>query len=358
MLVRKNVAVSLWLPWVMCFVAKPTMAETPSTAKEHMSFDAYISLRMQAESVFPDNQVMINDYRGLRDAYSRVGANMRYKMMDDVTLFGQIELPIDTVNFRLTDPYDQGSRGGREKYEDLRIARVGMTTPIGQVVFGQQWMPYYNAIVTPVDKFSTYYSGFATSTVFRVKDTWAYYSPEIKGVSVAASYSPSAANQRSTSRIDDRRLQATVSYQRDNTRLAFGVDDRGSSGGDKERLYGISVAWTMDNWDLAFKYERVENTLANGFYNDGANAYSVYTGYQQGKNTYKALLVNIESYGEMIVQLGIDHQYNDNLTIFAEFYQEQESAAITAKHLGMDDIDSRSSGGKVFAAGFRYDFSF
>lgn len=48
----------------------------------------------------------------------------------------------------------------------------------------------------------------------------------------------------------------------------------------------------------------------------------------------------------------------DNLTLFAEFYQEQETAALTGKRQGLDGFDAAVGGGKMIAAGFRYTLRF
>ena len=326
-------------------------------ASDPFRYDFYLSLRMQAESVHPDNESVINDYRGLRDAFSRVGVNAAYRFSEDYRVFGQLEVPFDTANFRFGDPYDQGG-AGRDDREDLRVARLGLATPLGTWVAGQQWMPYYNAITYPVDQFSTFYSGFATYTTFRVKETLSYVSPTMKGFSFGGAYSSAAGNARSPSRIDDRRIQAFARYSFNGTVLAMGMDDRGNADGYKDRIYGISAARRFDNWSVVLKYETTDTDNPNSFYGDGADAYNLYTEYRHGKFTYKAMIADVESYGETVFHTGIDHQIKEDLILFAEYYQEQETAALTGKHEGLAGFNSAISGGKVFAAGFRYHFGF
>lgn len=137
---------------------------------------------MQAESVRPDNRDALNAYHSFRDAFSRVGVNVQYAFSDQTALFAQLEIPFDSANFRFRDSYDQGG-AGRDSAEDQRVARIGLSSEYSTVIVGQQWMPYYNDITFPVDQFSTFYSGFATYTTFRVKETVAYESPLFNGFS-------------------------------------------------------------------------------------------------------------------------------------------------------------------------------
>lgn len=332
----------------------PAMAEPPEEGP--FTYELYLSLRMQAESVRPDNTDALSDYRGLRDAFSRVGVNAQYAFDDDTAVFAQLEIPFDAANIRFRDSYDQGGLG-RENRENLRVARLGLSSRLGTLVAGQQWMPYYNAILFPVDQFSTFYSGFASYTTFRVKETLAYESPDLNGFSFGGSYSSAAGNSRSPSRIEDRRMQAVASYQYDNTRLAVGIDDRGNGQGFDDKIYGATLSHNQGPWGLALKYEVTETDNPNSFFGDGAEAFNVYGSYTAGKNRYKLMLADVERYGEAVIHAGIDHQFNDDLTLFAEFYQEQETAALTCKKCGLDGFDAAAGGGKVIAIGFRYTLS-
>lgn len=321
------------------------------------SYNVYSSIRVQAETVSPDNQQTMSGYRGLRDAYSRVGFNAVYMFSENTSLFTQLELPFDSANFRFRDSYDQGE-AGRDKAENIRVGLIGLNSEIGTITAGQQWMPYYNAITFPVDQFSSFYSGFATYTTFRVKETLAYESPMLSGFTFGGSYSTRHGNIRSPSRIDDRRIQAVASYQlTDEMRFAIGMDDRGNSLGYKDRLYGMTLSHAKGPWSWAVKYEITDTDNPNSFYGDNAQAVNFYSSYSQAKNTYKIMLANVESYGETIIHLGIDHRINQDLRLFAEFYQEQETAAITAKQAGLDSFDANISGGKLFLLGFRYDLN-
>lgn len=319
------------------------------------SYNFYSSIRMQAETVVPDNNQAMSDYRSLRDAYSRVGLNAAYVFSEDVSFFAQLELPFDSINVRFRDAYDQGE-AGRNKAENVRVGLIGLTSHFGTVRAGQQWMPYYNAITFPVDQFSSFYSGFATYTTFRVKETLAYESPVLNGFSVGGSYSTQDGNIRSASRIEDRRIQLVASYQLDDTRLAMGMDDRGNTDGFKDKIYGMILSHAAGSWSVAIKYEVTDTDNPNSFYGDKAQAINLYSAYHQDKNTYKIMLANVEAYGEAVIHLGIEHRLHRDLRVFAEFYQEQETAAITTKHAGLDGFDTNIRGGKLFLVGFRYDW--
>lgn len=319
--------------------------------------DWYASLRLQAESVHPDERSAASRYTGLRDAYSRVGVSVQHALSPALTLNGQLELPLDMANLSVQDPYDQGDNG-RDNPERLRIARIGLQGDWGAVHWGQQWMPYYNAVSAPVDAFSSYYSGFATYTVFRVRHTVAYTSPSFRGLSASAAYAPAKGNRRSTSRIDDERVQVALSYDLGATRLAAALDDRGDAGYGRNRLYGLSATHRAGAWQMAAKYERFDtgNHNPGSFSRDGNEAVNLLVTHQRGDNTIKVMLARVEGYGENIVHLGIDHQYNPQLKFFAEFYSEAETAAITTRGDGLSGFRAATSGGHAWLLGLRRDF--
>lgn len=326
-------------------------------AQDARGIDFHASLRSQVETVSPDRRDRLGSYTALRDAYSRVGVKARYPLAAGLALTGELEMPVDTANLRIRDPYDQ-SDAGRPRGQRLRIARLGLQGRFGSLAYGQQWMPYYNAIAAPVDRFSSYYTGFATYTVFRVADTLAYSTPEYKGLSLAAAYAGSGGNKRSTSRIDDRRWQVAAAYAFGNTRLAAAIDDRGNPGLGHDRLLGLSVSHQADNLYLALKYERFDtgNRRPGSFSGNGNQAVNVFGSYTMGKNTLKLMLAKVDNYGGHIVHLGVDHALSDEVKVFAEFYREAETAAITRRRGGLGDFDASTGGGHAVAVGVRYDF--
>lgn len=326
-------------------------------AQELYGIDFYGSLRVQAEAVSPDRDERLDSYVGFRDAYSRVGVKIDRPLGGDLALTGQLELPVDTANFRMRDPYDQGD-ANRPHGERIRLAQLGLRGRFGAISYGQQWMPYYNAIAAPVDMFSTYYSGFATYTVFRVAQTLSYATPDMAGFSLAAGYAGSSGNARSTSRIDAPRRQFTASYRFGDTRLAAGLDDRGEAGYGRNRLYGLSASHQAGPLYLALKVERFDtgNRQRGSFSSDGNTAINLFGSYVVKATTFKLMLAKVENYGDNIVHLGVDHQVSEKFKLFAEYYRESTSSVLTPRRGGLDDFDAGISGGQALAVGLRYDF--
>ena len=149
----------------------------PPVTANALESEFYGSIRIQAEHVNPDNAPdNFNDYSGLRDAYSRVGLKLTQPLNDNWSTLFQVELPLDMRNMDVQDPWGQE--------EDIRILKLQLSGPYGSLWYGQDWMPYYNAIAYPVDYFSSYYSGFATFTTFRLEETISYASPSLHGFHV------------------------------------------------------------------------------------------------------------------------------------------------------------------------------
>lgn len=333
------------------------LAWTQAAAQDAPAIDFYASLRTQVEAVRPDRDDRLDSYAGVRDAYSRVGIKIDHPLGAGLALTGQLELPVDSANFRMRDPYDQGD-AQRPHGERIRLAHLGLRSRFGTITWGQQWMPYYNAVAAPVDMFSTYYSGFATYTVFRVAQTLAYATPEVAGFAFSAGYTGSSGNARSTSRIDAPRWQLAATYIVGDTRLAVGVDDRGDAGYGRNRIIGLSASHQAGNLYLAAKVERFDsgNRQRGSFSSDGNQAVNLFGSYAMGKTTFKLMLAKVDNYGDNIIHLGVDHQVSDALKLFAEYYREGSTAVLTPRRGGLDDFDAGISGGQALAVGIRYDF--
>lgn len=318
-----------------------------ATAANAIDYNFYASLRVHGEAVEPDNGDALDSYTGWRDAYSRIGFKASHALSQDITAYGQLELPLDVPNTAVQDPWDQD--------EDIRIGKIGIKGTFGDLAVGQMWLPYYNAIAYPVDMFSSYYTGFATYTSFRKDDTLAYYTPSFAGFSAAAAYSDENGAARSSGNPDNR-WQATASYKVGDLTLSAGLDDLG--GADDSKIWGASVMWqATDALFIGAKYEEHDSDIDTGYGADGDAAMNLYAGYTLGKNTVKAMLADVDNYGENIVHLGLDHQYREDLKFFLEYYNEQKTAAITTKRGGAAETCWACDGGYVIAAGLRYDFS-
>ncbi|MGC9456279.1 MAG: porin [Halothiobacillaceae bacterium] len=322
--------------------------------------DFYGSLRLQGEYVDPGNQNVLGDYFGLRDAYSRIGGRLSYSW-SAVTGYAHLEIPLDLANLKIQGPYEQndtGSHAADQLTDSVRIAKIGVQGDFGNLAFGQDWVPYYNAIAYPVDMFSSYYSGFATYSIFRRNKMLAYYSPSLAGFSFAGGYMREGGNQEADGNYDDR-YQLTASFSFGSTTISAGLDNQGGEGSNK--LYGLSFMHTIEEAGpgslyLGGKIERFNSNYDSGYGADGDTAANLYAGYSMGKNTFKAMIAKVDNYGDRIIHLGYDYQWNDNLKLFAEYYNEEETAAITTRRGGAADTRWNADGGQVFLVGARYDF--
>lgn len=297
--------------------------------------DAYGSLRLGVEVVNPDGNVN-DDYSGLRDAYSRVGIKFSEVVVPDWTASAHLELPLDLANLDVHDPSSQTN--------NLRIGKVQLASPYGTLWFGRGWMAYYNAIAYPVDYFSSYYSGWATLTTFRNQDTWYYASPNFSGFSFAvASTSDNGAETKN-------RNQYTATYAADGLTVSVGLDDNAN---DRDTsIKGVAASYTTGPWYVAAKYEEIDTVPANEGH--AANLLIQYA--IDGKNTVRGMIADVDAwggFGDTVVHLGWDHQYNDDLKVFLEYYMEESTAAITTSKHSFTGV---ANGGQVFTAGVRYDF--
>ena len=319
----------------------PLLADTFG---DSLDFDLYSSLRLHYESVNPDGA---DRYGGFRDAYSRIGFTASATLDEGVSAFAQLEIPLDLANGAVQDPFDND--------EDIRVARLGLNSSLGTLLYGQDWMPYYNAIAYPVDMFSSYYSGFATFTAFRLNESLIYYSPDMNGFSLGASYSRAGGYGKADGGSDDR-YQLTASYRWGETTLAAGIDEVGGS--ESWRFYGASLMHTIDNLYIGAKLEYIDSEQqAAGFGRDGDTVVNLYAGYTVGKNTFKGMIAEVDGYGGSVFHLGVDHDLSDYLTLFAEYYNESEGAAIpTRKARDGAPLDAFGGGGDAFLAGVRMSF--
>jgi len=315
-----------------------------SQAAMAIDFDAYGSLRIGVEAVSPDGSAD-DDYTGLRDAYSRVGIKVSEAIADDWTVSAQLELPLDLANLDVHSPYDQ--------QDQVRIAKLQINGPLGSVWYGRGWMAYYNYIAYPVDYFSSYYSGWATTTTFRREQTLYYSSPSFAGVSVAA------ATTNDNGSESENRNQYIISYAANGLTLAAGLDD--NAGHKDNRNFGAAATYTTGPWYLAAKYEEM---IVTGGNNDGTVANLLVQYSLDDSNTVRGMIAEVDfpawgGYGGTVLHLGWDHQYNDDLKVFLEYYQEESTSAISQSNDSFGTggyISGVTSGGRAITAGVRYDF--
>lgn len=319
----------------------------PASLLASVNIDLYGSARLQAEAVSPDSDATYatggNDsYISVRDAYSRIGLNANWQATQNLEVFGQLEIPFDMANFAVQDPYDDR--------RDLRVAQVGINTNHGSLAYGQMWLPFYNAISYKVDRFSSYYSGYATLAYFRAYNAVSYYSPSYNGLSFGAGIVMKDESDQADT-FSDNRYQFTGTYNKNGTDLSVALEQVDNTNDDQ--LLGVALGQQIDQLYIGLKFEQWS---AKG--SDESNATNLYADYQLKKYTFKAMVAEVDGYGEQILHIGADYQYSKNLKTFIEFYQQEDSNALANRKAGSagDFADGLTGGGNAIAAGFRYDF--
>lgn len=322
--------------YVALFLALPADA---------FEINLYGSLRLQAEYVEPDNKPdNFDNYAALRDAYSRVGLKVSHSFTTDWSALFQIEIPIDLVNKKIQHSWGQD--------EDIRIFKLEFSGPLGSLSLGRDWTPFYNQIAYPVDYFPSFYTGFTSYTSFRLDDSLNYTSPTFNGIKF------SAFTSKDNGTRDGNREQYTVSYTNNMLTLAAGVDELG--GDDNITILGLAASLKKGPWYLAATYEQFDSDISGyGWAADGTDTFSTFVQYTFGDNKLMILLANVDNYGEFIFHAGWEVLYDDNIHLFFEYYQEQETAVISdAKQTTSStrNFAPADSGGRVLLVGIRYDF--
>lgn len=318
-------------------IATMTLALAP--AAQALDTNFYGSIRVAAESVQPDKDEALESYTGFRDAFSRVGGVLSSQLTDDLTASIKLELPLDVANGKLQRPDEQE--------DELRILKAQLSGSFGTLWIGKDWTPFYNNIAYPVDYFSSYYSGWTTTTITRVPDMLAYVSPSLNGFTISGAFAKDHG--------DDDRSQFTIAHSGEKLTLSAGIDKTG--GVNNTKVLGAAIGYTEGNWYLAAKTEQFSSDKeSDGYGQDGTGVVSAIVQYSQGANTFRALVSQFDNYGESIFHAGWDHQYQPNLKFFVEYYQEEETAVIAEERKSTLNVWNDSSGGQVVTAGVRFDF--
>ncbi|MGE4503071.1 MAG: porin [Thiomicrospira sp.] len=311
--------------------------------------DLYGSARIQFESVNPDSNTHYANgghasYIDLRDAYSRIGLNIGWQATEQITVFGQVEMPFDIANFKVQDPY--------KNTRELRVAQVGLDTHYGTLAYGQMWLPFYNAISYKVDRFSSYYSGYATLAYFRAFNAVSYYSPTYNGFSFGAGLIMRDHSDRADGRPNNH-YQFTTTYKNNKTDLSFAIDQQDDKG--ETRLIGAALGQQIDRVYFALKLEQASSKATTDL-----NVINLYVDYQLNQYTFKGMVAKVDGFGDHILHFGADYQYSKNLKTFVEFYQQEKLNAIANRKRGgagtPDFIGTLNGGGNAVAVGLRYDF--
>jgi len=311
----------------------------PSLAQDAITPDLelYGSWRLQANYVRVDesSQGEDNDFIGLTDAYSRLGAKLGFGT-EAVNLTARYEVNINSADLEFGDPsfFDD---------EDSRLYSLSATTDWGTLLVGKDWLPYYNNIGYPVDYFSSVYAGYTTYAYFREHQI-AYTTPNLNG------FSGTLARMQRTGG-GPKGWHYTLSYAQDGLSLAIGREDMDGLEGDTQ---GASISYASGPWYLASKFENSDD------FGDAVNGFVQYT---QNKFTYKFGVGLGDQFSGETYHLGIDYQLNKRLKLFSEFYSEEKNYALlindaqsASDYFGAGGFGERQNG-KALLTGFRFDFS-
>lgn len=336
-----------------------TAAMLPATAMAELNFEAYGSIRIQAETVKVDRVANVGDdksYSDLKDAYSRFGVKASYQLSNGTTLGAKLEIPLNTAQLEVGDP--SYFEGFYKSNKGPRVAKITASGDWGSAAVGKQWLTYYNHIGYPVDYFSSFYSGFATHATFR-REAVTYNSPSFAGFAFSASAVDM--NDDSDGKYLDT-MQYALSYSKDGLSLAAALENRGKDAGDFSTM-GLAAAYTTGPWRFATKVEQLENTTAGV---DDQMIKNIYASYNMGNYTFKAhyAVGDEEANGGAFftgtsTHLGVDYQYNKDLKVFIEYFTEENAYAIYSEDAdGFDPLGGygTNTDGQALAIGARYDF--
>jgi len=305
----------------------------------------------QVESVSPDTADNQN-YIALRDIYTRVALQFQHQLQNGLMFEALLELPIDTANRRIQHVWDQ-----RKDVTDTtqRIAKLKITSQdLGSVWIGKGWVPYYNEISAVVDRFNSYYVGYATYSTLREDELIVYSTPVVNGWKVNLARAHGNGDREKNGSFDDRD-QITISHVNKQTKFALGIEDIG--GANDRRVMGVSLAHTIGALYIGAKYERNQSDIKNkailGY--DNSSAKNLYIEYAIGQQKLKAHIAKVEGFGEDIFHLGYSYQLNEKTILFAEYYREQNGAGISSARGGFRET-YWDEGGKALAIGFNYSF--
>lgn len=298
---------------------------------------AYNYVNLHLEHVRPDRESQqVRGYTGLRDGYSQIGVNLRHAFGEEHRLELHLFTPVDLANMKVQDTFAHDA--DTPQYEAFWKASFG------EIQAGYIYLPYYNAIASTTDHFTSYYTGFATYSAFRVGDSAAYISPNFYGLTLGASITKDQGYD------GDNLITTSLSWKNKSTTISVAQQDL--QGTQDTKVWGASLTHRFDDaLLLGIKTEVFDSEIQAGYGNDGDRSTGVFASYDTGKHTLKAMLANTDNYGETSYSLGWDYRYNDVATFYAEYYSEQETAAITAEGAGSEVFDSSISGGNASVIG-------
>ncbi len=331
------------LRWKTISLAALCIAPTVVQRVQALEVSAYANLSIHAEYVEPDTETaQVKKHTGLRDAYSQIGLSFEHELADNHRLLFHLFTPVDLANLEFQDTWDHDA--------DAPQYEIYWATPYGELQAGYLYLPYYNAIASVIDRFSSYYTGFATYSAFRTEESLVYVSPTLNGFNIGASVS---VNQGFDG---DNLLNLALNWKNDKTAFSFGLQDH--QGLLNTRIWGISASHQpTDALFLGIKTEVFDTDSTEGYGGDGDRSTAAFVSYGYGRQTFKAMLADTDNYGEVSYTLGWDYRYSDRVKFFVEYYAEEETSAITAEFAGSEVFDTAAGGGSALAAGVSLNYS-
>lgn len=305
----------------------------------------YASLRAQVEAVSVDDAQAGEDesFIGLRDAFSRFGLSAGYPLAGDNQLGGEIEVPFNIARFDAEDAtfFDDNS---------VRVARLTADGQWGRAWIGKGWLPYYNNIAYPLDRFSSFYSGWATYARFR-EYAAAYATPDFSGFTLTAA----------AIRLDPGReegSQYALSWSCYGLTISYAMEDMDSGNAvNNGDTHGVSLVYGRGHFSFALKHEQYMPEQG-----EKAQISNLYASYAVMPFTIKGMLADGDNHHwapGRSAQLGVDYQHSEVVKFFAEYFTEERSYAIltrNADHYEPLTPYGEESNGQVFLVGARYDF--
>ena len=240
------------------------------------------------------NDKSYNGGSGWEDTSSRAGIKFSEEI-NGLSVVYNYELSVDPTNETHNDTSEPNTR----------INALRVSGDFGTVSVGKDWVPFYNAIVWGVgaDRFGGYYSGFESVSGLRQKDTLFYTSPTIDGFQLSASISDQNNGRKDvalTYKVSD---QITVA-------AAFADGDTAA-----KKDSGVGISYTKDSLMINLNY--METDASNADYTNFYTEYSF-----DDQNTLRAHISETSSSTNPYT-LGFSHQYNDDLNVYIEYYDDE-----------------------------------
>ena len=273
-----------------------------------VEIDPYASIRANYIAGDADGQ--------WNDAYTRAGVNVTEEL-DNITISYNLEFDYDPTQENHNDM----------STSSIRTNVIKLSGDFGTLAYGRDWAPYYNAVSYGVgpDRFYGTYSGFTVDAVGKPNKTLFYTAPKMGNLQISAAYTRDNAADygwgtgSGGTNGKDKQIAATYDVN-DSLMLAAGMV-RGDDA--QEDRNGFGASYTTGAWLLTANYqERKSATEITGT--------NVFARYQMDeKNSLRAHYAHIETEGSEDINpitLGFMHQYNDDLKVFVEYYDDDSGA--------------------------------